>query len=134
MWVDITVIDQPASPEDLEAEMQRLKEIEWNWAKRTIAAMLADQPQTTAWLAGAENAEAPQLDEELSNAAVDDDESILPEDAIEHRAERRLHASSAPRPADRLVEAADDVSHPATIANNASSPVAPLTGGRNEIP
>ncbi|EJD39343.1 hypothetical protein AURDEDRAFT_139305 [Auricularia subglabra TFB-10046 SS5] len=88
IWVDITVIDQPASPEELEAEMQRLKEIEWHWAERTIAAMLSNQPQTTAWLAGASGAEPPQIDEEISSPAVDDDESIVPEDAIEHRAER----------------------------------------------
>lgn len=111
MWVDITVIDRPASPEDLEAEMQRLKEIEWKWAKRTIAAMLADQPRTTAWLAGTENAEAPQIDEEISSTAVDDDESISPEDAIEHRAgrlEERLDAPPSPL-ADRLVEGAGAV-------------------------
>ncbi|EJD39164.1 hypothetical protein AURDEDRAFT_116244 [Auricularia subglabra TFB-10046 SS5] len=92
MWINLADCDEVACPADLRAEKKRLREIEWSWAERTIASMLSKKPQTTAWLAGVEGADDPAIDAENGIDPMDEDESILPEDAIEHRAERAMLA------------------------------------------
>ncbi|KZV88512.1 hypothetical protein EXIGLDRAFT_722621 [Exidia glandulosa HHB12029] len=83
MWIDLESISEPGDPRDFEAEVARLKEIEWEWAKRVVAESMVDRPETSAWLDGISGAEAPAYDEVLDD--MDGDTSIVPDDAIEHR-------------------------------------------------
>ncbi|KZV88508.1 hypothetical protein EXIGLDRAFT_772624 [Exidia glandulosa HHB12029] len=96
MWVDVNSIERPGDPANLKAEIHRLKQIEWDWAKRVVAESLASQtkPETSAWLDGISGAEAPVYDEETDVLDdMDGDMSIVPEDAIEHRGQ---HDTAAP--------------------------------------
>ncbi|EJD39373.1 hypothetical protein AURDEDRAFT_187383 [Auricularia subglabra TFB-10046 SS5] len=86
MWVNVSPEDTLGTPEQFEKGMRRLREIEWEWAQRTIAAVLSKQPQTSAWLEGAAHADEPVVQETASVSTAGD--SIAPEDAIEHRIER----------------------------------------------
>ncbi|KZV94932.1 hypothetical protein EXIGLDRAFT_766666 [Exidia glandulosa HHB12029] len=90
MWVDLESISEPGDPRDFEAEVKRLKEIEWEWAKRVVAESMVDRPETSAWLQSISGADAPSFDDggDVTDPAPHVDMSITPEDAIEHRAER----------------------------------------------
>ncbi|EJD39342.1 hypothetical protein AURDEDRAFT_187377 [Auricularia subglabra TFB-10046 SS5] len=89
MWVDITAFEHLDRPENLHAEQRRLHQIERDWARRTIRAMISKEPQTTAWLESAAGADAPDACDDNSSVNTDDD-LVGPEDAIEHRLERSM--------------------------------------------
>ncbi|EJD39375.1 hypothetical protein AURDEDRAFT_146620 [Auricularia subglabra TFB-10046 SS5] len=87
LWVDINAAGELGQPEDFFQQGRKVKEIEKQWADRVVADIRAKRPQTTAWLEGVTEADAPDFSEDNQNALVED-ESIMPEDAIEHRIER----------------------------------------------
>ncbi|KZV94921.1 hypothetical protein EXIGLDRAFT_834630 [Exidia glandulosa HHB12029] len=100
MWVDLASIDRPGNPANLMREIRHLKEIEWRWAQRVVAASLAKKPETSAWLEGISGADAPSAGDDAD--VIDDmdgDMSIIPEDAIEHRAERLAELNDTSGPA-----------------------------------
>ncbi|KZV88500.1 hypothetical protein EXIGLDRAFT_722616, partial [Exidia glandulosa HHB12029] len=90
IWVDLECVERPGNPADFYSVVRRLRRIEWNWAQRVVAEALANKPETSAWLEGISGADTPSV--EVVGEAVEDQEgdmSIVPEDAIEHRAERQ---------------------------------------------
>ncbi|KZV88507.1 hypothetical protein EXIGLDRAFT_772623 [Exidia glandulosa HHB12029] len=89
MWIDLESISEPGDPRDFEAEVVRLKEIEWEWAKRVVAESMVDRPETSAWLESISGADASSFDAHGEDTdALHADMSIIPGDAIEHRVER----------------------------------------------
>ncbi|KZV94919.1 hypothetical protein EXIGLDRAFT_766657 [Exidia glandulosa HHB12029] len=89
VWVDISSIEWPSNPVDLGSEIKRLRKIEWNWAQRVVSEALAKKPETSASLEGISCADIDTSGLELDGEVFEDDGSdmsILPEDAIEHRA------------------------------------------------
>ncbi|KZV94920.1 hypothetical protein EXIGLDRAFT_766658 [Exidia glandulosa HHB12029] len=100
VWVDVNSIEWPSNPADLGSEIKRLRKIEWNWAQRVVAEALANRSETSAWLEGISGADTPSV--EVVGEAVEDQEgdmSIVPEDAIEHRAERQAEVDETPEAA-----------------------------------
>ncbi|KZV94925.1 hypothetical protein EXIGLDRAFT_736162 [Exidia glandulosa HHB12029] len=93
IWVDVHSIERPGNPADLRSEMRRLMQIELDWAQRVMARCLGTGPDTSLWLEGIYTADTPDPDSD-SEANRDgddhdvDEDSIYPEDAIEHRAAR----------------------------------------------
>ncbi|KZV88509.1 hypothetical protein EXIGLDRAFT_772625 [Exidia glandulosa HHB12029] len=122
MWVDVNSIERPANPQHLRAEIGQLREIEWRWAQRVVAESLAHQPETDAWLDSISGADAPRFEADVADEALaqeeEDDMSITPEDAIEHRVERELHTLAAAH-----VHANLDVAASSIGSNSSSSPV-----------
>ncbi|KZV94929.1 hypothetical protein EXIGLDRAFT_736164 [Exidia glandulosa HHB12029] len=112
MWVDVTSIERPGDPANLEAEIQRLKQIEWEWAKRVVAESLASQskPETSAWLDGIAGADAPAYDEVLDD--MDGDMTVVPDDAIEHRGQHDVLMYNGTSEQDSVLSQDDSVHAP----------------------
>ncbi|KZV81602.1 hypothetical protein EXIGLDRAFT_371441 [Exidia glandulosa HHB12029] len=107
LWVDIVEHeDDFGTPADIFREISHLKRyvflcilvaldaspfyrIEWDWARRVVAARM-NKPQTSEWLddVAAEDVDPDVNREEVVEEYLDDDGSVGPEDAIEHRIER----------------------------------------------
>ncbi|KZV94914.1 hypothetical protein EXIGLDRAFT_736155 [Exidia glandulosa HHB12029] len=90
LWVDIVEHkDDFGTPADIAREISELKRIEWDWARRVVAARM-NRPQTSEWLddVAAEDVDPDVNREEVVEDYLDDDGSVGPEDAIEHRIER----------------------------------------------
>lgn len=105
LWVDITSAGELGRPEAFLEQCRLIKDIEEKWADRVVAYLRSKRPQTSAWLAGVTGADAP--DAENDQNVVVEDESIMPEDAIEHRIARAI-ADEAAAPAN---DAAQSSSH-----------------------
>ncbi|KZV94935.1 hypothetical protein EXIGLDRAFT_736166 [Exidia glandulosa HHB12029] len=139
MWVDLKSISQPGGPRDFEAELARLKEIEWEWAKRVVAESMVDRPETSAWLQSISGADAPSFDDDGDvTEAPHVDMSITPEDAIEHRAERAaLKTGSLPVDAvdeHGVAETADSTSASASPSDHIPAPSIPAQENKVDAP
>ncbi|KZV88754.1 hypothetical protein EXIGLDRAFT_722404 [Exidia glandulosa HHB12029] len=88
LWLSLTESDELGTPEDVQATVTRLREIEKAWAKRQVVEILANRPATTAWLEGVTPHAEPERPADAAGSTREDDDLVLPEDAIEHRIER----------------------------------------------
>ncbi|KZV94911.1 hypothetical protein EXIGLDRAFT_748365 [Exidia glandulosa HHB12029] len=89
LWVDVTALDDVAEPLELAQEIEKLNEIERDWARRYVAAQLSN-PQTADWIEDAGGVD-PVPEDVITDGWFDDDALVRPEDAIEHRIERQVH-------------------------------------------
>ncbi|KZV94909.1 hypothetical protein EXIGLDRAFT_494032 [Exidia glandulosa HHB12029] len=145
LWVDIAEHeDDFGTPADIFREVSQLKRIEWDWARRVVAARM-NKPQTSEWLndVAAEDVDPDVNREEVVEDYLDDDGLVGPEDAIEHRIEREEalldeafdtvngHAHGDDAASVALSSGRSAVSIDSSYASRVHRGIAPNTSGRD---
>lgn len=89
VWLDLTSAPTVDDPEELMRTIRQLTIIEHEAKGRGVLKSLADQPRTAQWAQDVASADAPDPAERPAygnrSEASEDDGSVMPEDAIEHR-------------------------------------------------
>ncbi|EJD42729.1 hypothetical protein AURDEDRAFT_168252 [Auricularia subglabra TFB-10046 SS5] len=84
LWLDTDSVSDFGDPDGVYEEVKRLQQIEWDWAHRTVAAMLlANKPNTEAWVNAVADADAPTPDPDSSELVEADVDDLRPEDAVD---------------------------------------------------
>ncbi|KZV81972.1 hypothetical protein EXIGLDRAFT_779115 [Exidia glandulosa HHB12029] len=115
LWLSLTDSDELGTSEDVQATVTRLREIEKAWAKRQVVEILANRPATTAWLEGViPHVEPERPADSSAESTHENDDLVLPEDAIEHRIERVVTSHGSPSRSPSLSHAAKHLPDPGT--------------------